>query len=778
MLQITLIRVFDVIWSPNMAYMIITQAMLCFGFAGVFYSIWPLRDIASINGYLSKLAHLLSLATFCILPVVNSFPFNFHLFSTAPLKATISFLAIYTAIALPFFFAGLIFSAVFTIYSREIRTLYFWDLTGAAVGCFILIPILPKIGTAGLVLLACSLTLVASGLFSNNRKILIGSLVISLLVIAMPISLSPERYLEFNLHINKRSLKAFQALNQIEKTFWDPISRIDVVALHDRKFLAYDGGSQSSYIYPFDGDFSALRNSLHDQIPKHFWGNMVLASHFIKKDTNQSVLIIGSAGGQETKAALLFGAARIDAIELVNYVVQVGKNEYAEYNGGIFNHPAVNAITGEGRSYLRSTDRKYDIIQMFSNHTSSSIASGSGALSANYLQTLEAYQDYFSKLNEAGILHINHHIYPRILTTAAKAWRNMNRTDFSKHVLVFEKQGVQDNLPTVLIKMSLWKQEEIEQLQSFMGKNNKIVMNPIHSEHNFLPSSTLDNELSSSLLEKAGFVLRPATDDKPFFIFLRKKLGKLEVDSDNLTNQSTADLLNGQRSRLVPMDIIHLVMTGGTSLFFAFVFFLISFYQSKRGRSTWVMRKRSTVYFACLGSGFIILELIFIQMYMRLIGYPLYTYSTVVFSLLLSAGVGSLASKKLAINSKKRWYWPFLGIIISGTLTLLFYPLIAEQFLTAPTILRIATAMFLIFPVGFFLGMPFPLGVLTIQGHETGAVGWAWGVNGLFTVIGGVLSVVLSILLGFKLTLLVALAAYCLAFLMMFSLKDKKFDLA
>jgi hypothetical protein len=72
---------------------------------------------------------------------------------------------------------------------------------------------------------------------------------------------------------------------------------------------------------------------------------------------------------------------------------------------------------------------------MNSNHTSSSIAAGSGALSATYLQTTDAYKEYFSHLKEDGILHINHHIYPRMVLTAAKAWQELGLTDFKKHVL-------------------------------------------------------------------------------------------------------------------------------------------------------------------------------------------------------------------------------------------------------------------------------------------------------------------------------------------------------
>jgi len=53
--------------------------------------------------------------------------------------------------------------------------------------------------------------------------------------------------------------------------------------------------------------------------------------------------------------------------------------------------------------------------------------------------------------------------------------------------------------------------------------------------------------------------------------------------------------------------------------------------------------------------------------------------------------------------------------------------------------------------------------VLSIEGRPAGAIAWAWGMNGAFTIIGGVLSVVLSIVFGFTVTLLVATVGYLIA---------------
>ena len=772
MLELTLIRVFDVIWYPNMAYMVITLAMFCFGFAGVYYSVKPFDPNADVRSYISVISHLFALTIFAIYPILNHVPFDFQLFSTAPVKGFLLFLFIYFVLALPFFLAGLIFTTVFSFYAKRIQVLYFWDLAGAAFGCVLLVPLLPYLGTGGLVLCASALALITSGLFGTSKKWLVVSTVLAIFIIAIPMSLYPDHYLEFKQFSNKRSLRFFKEAHKIERSFWDPISKIDIVDVNTKKFIAYDGGSQSSYIYPFDGNYKRLRNILPQQAASHFWGAMVLASHYLKQDTDQDVLIIGSAGGQETKAALVYGAGHVDAVELVGYVIREGKTDYAAYNGGIFNDPRVNAIVGEGRSYLRSNSRKYDIIQMFSNHTSSSIASGTGAMSANYLQTVEAYEDYFQKLKRDGILHINHHVYPRILTTASMAWKKMGRDNFRQHVLVFEKQHVVDNLPTVLIKMSPWSHREVERLVSFMGPANKVVMHPLRATGNFLPDQFLSGVVDPELWQRTDYRIAPPTDNQPFFNFFRKTIKQVQADPENYTNYSTAGLLNSQLAGRIPMDIIHLIITGVASLLFSGIFVFVPLMFSRVGRAHWPHKGKTLCYFSCLGAGFIIIELIFIQMFMKLIGYPLYTYSTVVFSLLLSAGVGSISSGRLRVSLQNRWYLPFIGVIASVLLLLFLYEPMGRLLLTAPIYFRIFISMAMIFPVGFFLGMPFPLGILSLRDRENGAIGWAWGVNGLFTIIGGVLSVVWSLAFGFHTTLIMAVIIYVLAFALMAQLKN------
>jgi spermidine synthase len=762
MVELTLIRVFDILWYPNMAYLIITLAMFSFGLAGVYSAIRPTREDAEINNRIAVLSALLGIFTLLLLPVLNHFPFDFKDIGTNSSGALGSFLVIYLFITLPFFLGGLILTSIFSRYAVTIQRLYFWDLVGAALGCVVLIPLLPKFGAAGLLFVACGLGLIASAFFATSKGWKGVAIVLGFAVIVYPLTL--DGYIEFKPHIDKRGLRTFKAGGLEETTVWDPISKIDIISYRKLyKWIAYDGGTQTSYFYKFDGNYEQLLEDVKVNPERHFWGRIVLPSHYLKQNTGQNVLVIGSAGGQETKAALAYGAAHVDAIELVGAVVDLGKGKYSDYIGGIMNDPRVNARKGEGRSFLRSTDTKYDIIQIMSNHSSSSIAAGSGSLNTTYLQTAEAYIEYFSHLKNDGILHVNHHVYPKMVATAALAWKMMGRTDFRQHVAVFEVPDSQDNLPTTLIKMSPWTKSELDKVVAFMADISPLVVHPLKPRWSYLSHDFFTGDFPEDLIQKAKYRLEPSTDDKPYFNFIRKGVSKITVQDETFTNDSIAGLLNSRLQGGVPRDTIHLYVTAGASLFFACVFLFLPLLFSKAGKAKWENKPAFLLYFGCLGAGFILFELVFVQIFMKLIGYPLYTYSTVLFVFLFGAGLGSLMSEHMRMYNRERWALAFAGVIASALLVVVVHPWYFNVFLQTPVAARIIAAAVLILPLAFFLGMPFPLGILSVRNQVSGTIAWAWAMNGLFTVIGGFLSVVLSVYIGFRATVLVAVGFYILA---------------
>ena len=430
---------------------------------------------------------------------------------------------------------------------------------------------------------------------------------------------------------------------------------------------------------------------------------------------------------------------------MVGTVVSLSTGPYADYIGRLYEHPAVHVHVAEGRSFLRATDKTYDIIQIFSNYTSSSMVSGSGALAPAYLLTQEAFLEYFTHLGPNGILHINHHTYPRMIATASAAWRSLGRPDFRAHVAIFEKRNEPDRLPTMLIKMSPWTPAEIADLIQFYSfpadgePPYAIVENPLDPARSFLPDAFYAGQLPEALLEQAPYNVGVITDDRPAFSFLRRSVTELSPDRSSGLNLSTALHINSQLRRgWLPMDWLHLIVAGCASVFYGVLFILVPMLVSRVGRERWTGKAPALMYFAMLGFAFFAVELLFIQVFMKLI----------------------------AGKESPRWYLAFAGVLFSGVAIWMAYAPVSEYFMASPTAVRTAAAAAMIFPVAFFMGMPFPLGILELRSKPAGAVAWAWSMNGLFTTIGSVASVLLSVWIGFRMTMLLALAVYAVAALM------------
>jgi predicted membrane-bound spermidine synthase len=781
--ELLLTRIFDYVIGANMAYMVITCAMFSFGLSGIYSTLIRPPSDHNWRG-VASLFFLLAASILLLLPAINFLPFDASQIGARPRFQMLAFGLLYITICIPFFLSGLFINTVFAVYPQSIQSLYFWDLIGAAYGCVIFIPFLPHVGPGGLLLCAAGMALLTSALFCKRwlASTIVG--VIGAIIIIIPFYHSSV-YLDIRQSNRESGIKARDAFGTLEFSRWDPVARIEVVdsksdaikklnpPFDSFKGIEYDGGRQHGTIYPFDGNFAKLRENLREVFKAQFFNIDNLVSNYLKRDSGQKVLIIGVAGGQEIKAALMYGASYVDGVDIVGTVIELGKKTYAAFNGNIFNHPKVHVHVAEGRSFLRSTRTKYDIIQIISNHTTSSIAAGQGAMNPVYLQTSEAYREYFEHLTANGILHVSFLVYPRMVTTAAKAWKEMGRADFQKHVVVIARAGERTIQKTFLVKMKPWTEEEFNDLKRFLfeifaadTKNYMIVENPLYPDQSFLSKEFYSGNISAELASRMDYRVTPATDDRPYFTFIRKHLGTATVDASKFMDFDVTWVLNQHVFPFFPRDIFHLVITAAMSLIFCVLFVLVPLYFSRVGKQKWPYKKTALFYFACLGFGFIIIELTLIQRFIHFIGYPLYTYSTVLFMLLLSAGMGSYYSKRLQINPGSRWTWPFIGIIVCGLVLLAIYSSVVAAFLSMPIPVRIFVSALMIFPLGFFLGMPFPLGIRWLEKQPQGAITWAWALNAMFTVVGGFSSVIISIFLGFRMTMVIAFIAYLVAFWM------------
>jgi hypothetical protein len=174
------------------------------------------------------------------------------------------------------------------------------------------------------------------------------------------------------------------------------------------------------------------------------------------------------------------------------------------------------------------------------------------------------------------------------------------------------------------------------------------------------------------------------------------------------------------------------------------------------------------LYFSALGIGYILIEVAAVQKFILFLGYPTRSLTVILFSLLLSSGIGSFVSGRLASSHKdiaKNITLACLVIILIVSVYVFTLPKIFEFLLPLHSTLRIIITVVLIFPLGFCMGMPFPSGIRILHKSSKESIPWIWGINGAMSVLGSVFATINGILLGFSYALLFGAVAYFIAFL-------------
>ena len=461
------------------------------------------------------------------------------------------------------------------------------------------------------------------------------------------------------------------------------------------------------------------------------------------------------------------GAGHVDGIELVCTVVNQGKTRYASYTGGLFNHPRVSVICDDGRSFLHGTSRLYDVIQIHSNHTVSSIANGSGGADPVYLQTVEAYQEFFRHLSPNGILQINYFVYPRMITTAAKAWAALYpNDDFRAHLVITDGLGPTE--PTFLVKRSPWTTDEIGQIRRFLGPEipDSITYRLLYAlgqpEAATVPADLFQVPLPREVAARVPYFIDPPTDDQPFFRDFHKNGRKLQADSAGYVPPSAAALINSTLQGRFPMERIHLYLLGGMSLVMSAIALLIPAFGPAGRTIATRTAAPALLYFGALGAGFIIVELALLYKFVLIVGHPIYAMATVLFTLLVGAGIGSAVLGRLSQRARPGWVVLLAAALIVAAVPLAF-PMIRDAVLGSSQVVRILVVALAVLPVGFVLGMPFPLGISLLSERRPALIPWAWGVNAIMTVVGSLAAVLIALRFGFSASLVSAAALYLLA---------------
>jgi hypothetical protein len=769
LLEYTLIRVLSVSLWYHFAFMIISVALLGFGISGVTILISDKINKAEINRYLTITSFLYAISILISFSLMNRVPFDpFSLFEDS---LQFVYLPIYyLLITLPFFLGGLVIGQLFTRFKSDINKLYFFDLIGAGLGCFAFIIILPLFGGSGGIAFASLIAAVACIVFASEKNKLqtVGIFAASVLIIIDILFLTkPDLYLPISVSANKVYAGIIEEKPELRiLTKWNTFSKVDVIKDEDPPVDAYpvytaiiDAGNSTTNIpkVPF----------VYDSMP-HPLDASNLA--MILKSDSANVFVVGSGGGGEVLSALTHHARTVTAVEINGILNDLIEEDFAPYwTTGIAKDKNVKFITDDARSWLRGKRIKYDVI--ISAHTISASATASGAMSLveNYIMTEEALEDYLYHLKPDGILYISRPEtqMSRLVTSIKIAHHNMGAMDLKNQFYIFKRPPNEFEkdvsfLTGVLYKKDGFTDYDIQVLKTqaaLLGLEN--VYDPVSKQEGIYKDLIETNNIYETI-KKYPTNLLPATDDNPYFEHMTKFSDlnlKTIKESFSQTDRAIITLIQKPvaESTLLVLFIQVLIISG----LLIFLPIYLKFRKNPEYKET--KKWPYLLYFAALGTAYIMIEICLIQNFTLFLGQPVYTMLTVISTMLIFSGLGSLLSSKILKLFKGNNAIIYIIIAVLTATIALVNPILFTKFVRIEPFFRILISIGLIAPLSFFMGIPFPLGISKIQTNSRYLVAYSWGVNGFFSVIGSVLVVMLSMSYGFKVVFMASAAIYLLS---------------
>jgi hypothetical protein len=198
----------------------------------------------------------------------------------------------------------------------------------------------------------------------------------------------------------------------------------------------------------------------------------------------------------------------------------------------------------------------------------------------------------------------------------------------------------------------------------------------------------------------------------------------------------------------------------------AVVFLLLPFFKIRKTWTALPRKGRSALYFACLGFGFLFFEITLIQKLTLFLGYPTYSLTVTLASILIFTGIGALLSERWKAQPMKAIPVLLVAIVALTVFYLFGLSALTDGMLSSPLLLRVLVAFVVLAPLGVCLGTFMPLGLGAVAALTTASreyVAWGWAVNGFASVIGSVLTTILAMTFGFSTVLVIALVVYLVA---------------
>ncbi|MGH9524716.1 MAG: hypothetical protein ACRD3E_19510 [Terriglobales bacterium] len=815
LLELALTRLFSVTLFYHFAFLAISIALLGLGAGGVFAYVkkeWLTRWSAEQLGARLSLANAFLLIA--VLEIDLHIPVSLDLSGHNFLKLT----ALYLISAVPFFLTGLFFSVLFARTPQRITQLYAADLTGGALACMAVVPLLNLVGGPSTVIAAASASALAAALWSRqvwnrlpsagstkhsswDRLRAAGPTLLALLLAALAIVNYSGKLVDIVYAKGVRRDKPW-----VEFARWNALSRVEVDNQGGAKVIVIDADA-STYIMNTD--------------PKN-WGpewrhNLMSAPSSLANvlRPHGDYAIIGPGGGVDVLRAVANGSPNVTGIEINPIIANdIMRGRYRDWSYGLYERPEVHIKVADGRSWVRNSHEKYDVLEMTLVDTWASTAAGAFALSENNLYTTEAFREYFDHLKPDGMIAITRWEFAkprealRVVSQALAALQQEGVTDFSHHFIVISDGPLdEDGRPvTVLAKKTPFTHdEEAAVFQHVLDYPNLYVIyspnfeptyeggiqllgcpesiksdadcakywderTPLRTkiERNHAASSAATSAFTELITghaigpyvsDRAAFIatypyeISPVSDNQPFFFFtvrLRDMLG-------SLTGGKAMDWR-------INLGVVVLLMVLVISIIAVLVFLIAPMLLTSRN-SALSTQHSALLYFVAIGLGYILAEIAFIQRFVLFLGHPTYALTVVIFMMLLASGAGSVLSRRWLSDPQRVWLPLTIVFLLLAAYVFVLPPLLRDL-VGLPFAAKLVISALVLAPLGFAMGMPFQTGLRALARREDNTIEWAWALNAASSVLGSVLAMVVAIQWGLNVTLACASAAYVLALLL------------
>lgn len=836
LLELALTRLFSVVLFYHFAFLAISIALLGLGAGGVFAFIWKQKlDAMPLRPLAVKLTLASSVAIVVALEVLLHVPVSLNLTGGNFLRLT----AIYLASAVPFFFTGLLFSAVFAREPERIGQFYGADLIGGAAACLAVVPLLNWIGGPNAIVFAALAMAAAAWMWNPknlpqrlkpseiqpdncrpegllhpsggrsqwSRAVVAGFIAAYVILIAANVLLR-GKLIDI---IYAKGMRRDQPWVEFAK--WNAISRVEVDRQGDAKVIVIDADA-STYIMGADPARweeqppQPTQNRRALGTPESYKKNLMSAAPAVVNvlRPHGDYAIIGPGGGVDVMRALANGSKNVTAIEINPIIANdIMRGRYADYAYHLYQRPEVHLHVQDGRSFIRNSKDKYDVIQMTLVDTWASTAAGAFALSENNLYTVEAFKEYFDHLKPDGMIAITRWEFKeprealRVVSQGIEALKEMGVESSSRNFLIVSDGDLNaDGRPVaVLIKKAPFSEEEEERVLDHVRTNPNLfpIYTPFiyscpmehcivealppyklleHSRHvkdgvsePFVKLITAepDSQLRLSRLEPAlkfspredwvasyAYEIAPVYDNAPFFFFTFKTRGLI---NQLLHPHSDVEGIDWK----VNLGVAVLFMLLAISFVAVLAFLILPLWLHAPARG---VKMAPLIYFIAVGLGYILVEITLIQRFVLFLGHPTYALTVVIFLMLLASGAGSLFARRWIT----RWREVLSPLAIVVTILLIYWlvlPPLLAALVGLAFALKLAMSFVLLAPLGFAMGMPFPTGLRALNAGTNGSIEWAWAMNAAASVLGSVGAMVIAIHFGLGVTLLCATGSYVAA---------------